>query len=111
MRLWVQKLIVIKKYNDSLGVVMMLEFDDWDKCRIACLQVGYSWLRLGYHTWRTEAEIKKIAKSVGITHPWRMQQYLNDDANNAPFVLDFFKSLKFKILTSNKDVNFNGINR
>ena len=101
----------IRKYNDSLSVIMMLEFGDWDKCRIACLQVGYLWLRLAYHTWQTEEEAKKFAKSVGITHPWRMQQYLEDDTNNSPEVIDFFKKLKLKILLSNKNVNFSGLNR
>ncbi len=50
----------INDYKDSLAVVCMIEFDDWDKTHIAVNRIGYTWLRLGYHTWQTKVEAKGL---------------------------------------------------
>ena len=101
----------IHTYNDSLGVIMMLEFDDWQKCNVATNIVGYSWVRLSYHLWLTVAESKKFAKSVGITHPWRMKQFLIDENNKNKKVVKFFDDLKIKIYNKNNAIKFEGLNR
>lgn len=101
----------IKDYDDSLGVVMMAEFNDWDMARIANFRIGYTWLRLGYHTWQTKEEAKAFAKKFGITHPWKMREFLMDDHNNNPQIISFFNDLKAKIKSQNTKDNIEELNR
>ena len=92
----------LKCYVDSLGVIMMLEFDDWTKCNRAIQVVGFSWQRLSYYTWMSEPEIKSFAKSFGFNHPWRMYELLTSDSNN-PGIIEFYNNLKMKL--KKNDVN------
>ena len=101
----------IRNYNDSLGVIMMIEFDDWQKCNVATNVVGYSWVRLSYHLWLTVDESKKLAKSFKINHPWRMKQFLIDENNKNKNVVKFFEDLKLKIYNKNQAIKFEGLNR
>lgn len=64
----------ITKYQDSLGVVLMREFGDWDKMRLGKSRITYTWDRVGYHLWKNEDEIKKIGGELNITYPYRLQQ-------------------------------------
>lgn len=101
----------ISKYKDSLGVVLMLEFDDWQKCHVAYNKIGYSWKRLGYHTWQTEKEAEDFAMCFGITHPFRMREFLIDETNNGKIVADFYKELKAKVKAEDNTVSFAGLSR
>ena len=76
----------ITKYQDSLGVVLMREFGDWDKMRLGKSRITYTWDRVGYHLWKNEDEIKKIA------------------ASNPKF-LDYYKSHREKVVISSWHIN------
>jgi len=52
----------ITNYQDSLGVVLMREFGDWKKERIAKSRIIYSWERVGCHLWKKEDEIKQMGQ-------------------------------------------------
>lgn len=86
----------LKTYIDSLGVIMMLEFDDWQKCNRAIQVIGFSWKRLGYYTWQSEQEIKTFSESFGIRHPWRMYEILTSDSKNFR-INEFYDNLKAKL--------------
>ncbi|QTE21430.1 hypothetical protein [Polaribacter cellanae] len=72
----------IRKYKDSLSVVLAYELGDEDASRIAKTRIGYTWLRLAYHIWLSEKECKKIGKNFGFTHPYRFKEFIIDDTNN-----------------------------
>jgi len=101
----------IKSYTDSLSVITMLEFDDWQKSNKARYVISYSWKRLGYHTWQTPAEAENFAKGFNITHPWRMKEFLVDDTNNRKEILDLYAELKVKIIKKYPEIYFEGLNR
>ncbi|WP_281234107.1 hypothetical protein [Flavobacterium gelatinilyticum] len=67
----------LNKYRDSLGVVLMAEFKDWDAERIAEHRICYTWKRVGHHVWKSEDEVAAIAKKLKIKQPYRLQELLN----------------------------------
>lgn len=70
----------IKKYSDSLYVVLMAELKDSDASRIAGLKIDYKWVRFGYHTWMSENEVLALAKKLNVKMPYRLQElFLNND--------------------------------
>lgn len=101
----------IKSYKDSLGVVLMIEFNDWNKVRIGKQRISYSWLRLGYHTWQSEQEAENFAHLFGITHPWRMREYLVDETNNNPLIVDFINNLRTKIKEESQEQEIDHLSR
>ncbi|MFD1605639.1 hypothetical protein ACFSJW_03485 [Flavobacterium artemisiae] len=71
----------IKKYSDSLEVILKAEFNDDDAARIAQLRITYSWERVGLHIWKNKDEVIEIAKKLNIKHPYRLQElFLNNDS-------------------------------
>lgn len=66
----------IKAYKDSLSVVLMGEFDNWHKSRIAELQITYSLKRMAYYLWMTEAEAKKLYEKYNFVHTYRFYEYM-----------------------------------
>ncbi len=101
----------INNHSDSLAVVMMAEFNDYDKARIAKLTIGYTWLRLSYHTWQSEKEAKEFALKFGISHPWKMKEFLIDENNNDPKNIAFFDQLRTKVKSLNIKDNSDLLNR
>lgn len=61
-------------YRDSLSVVLMTEFGDWRRTRIAELRINYSWERVGHHLWKKENEIRQLGKQLNIEQPYRLQE-------------------------------------
>ncbi len=90
---------------------MMAEFNDFDKARIAKLNIGYTWLRLSYHTWQSEKEVKDFAMSFGITHPYKMKEFLIDENNNDPMINAFFNELRTKVKGGDTNENIDKLNR
>lgn len=84
----------IVKYKDSLGVVLMAEFKDWDAARIAELKITYTWERVGYHLWKNKDEVLEIAKRLNIQHPYRLQELL---LRNDPKVSEEIENLRTKL--------------
>ncbi|GAA4892000.1 hypothetical protein GCM10023311_15530 [Flaviramulus aquimarinus] len=64
----------INKYEDSLSVILMSEFGDWKKSRIAKHRITYSWERVGYHLWKKEDEVKKMGEEFNLNYPYKLQQ-------------------------------------
>jgi hypothetical protein len=70
----------IKKYSDSVRVILNSEFKDDDAFRIAHFRITYSWERVGFHIWKNKDETIEIAKRLNIKHPYRLQElFLNND--------------------------------
>lgn len=87
----------ISSYKDSLAVALMAEFNDWDQLRVAELRILYSWQRLGYHTWQSKEEAQEFAAQFELTHPWRMREFLIDEANHHQEIKKFYKQLLKKV--------------
>jgi hypothetical protein len=86
---------LIKTYNDSLGIVLMLEFNDWDHARMAKMRLTYTWLRLSYHLWISENETKQMAKKFGFTQPYLFKDFLSKSASrNNTYLNNFFTTLR-----------------
>ncbi|GAA3768231.1 hypothetical protein [Flavobacterium ginsengiterrae] len=72
--------VKIKKYSDSVNVILMAEFKDDDAYRFAQLKITYSWERVGLHIWKNKEEVIELAKRLNIKHPYRLQElFLNND--------------------------------
>lgn len=87
----------ITRYQDSLGVVLMLEFDDWDQSRIAQLSITYSWQRIGYYTWQSPQNAQAFAAQFRITHPYRMRELLIDEDYRDRRIMKFYRQLRHKV--------------
>lgn len=101
----------IINYKDSLAIVMMLEFGDWKKCRGAVIQITYSWLRLGYHIWKSPVEAEEFAFSYGIFHPWKMKMFLTDEKNNDEKIINLYNNLKDNIAESDSTIVVDSLSR
>lgn len=84
----------IKNYKDSLGVVLMAEFKDWDAVRIASIKIGYTWQRMGYHLWMNENETQELAKKLQVKVPYRLKEMF---VNNDPKVKSEIQNLRDKL--------------
>lgn len=89
----------LRNYKDSLGVVLMAEFNDWDAARIAELKITYSWERVGYHLLKNKDEVIEIAKKLNIKYPYRLQELL---LRNDPKVTAEIEKLRNKLFLSFK---------
>jgi len=87
----------LRNYKDSLGVVLMAEFNDWDAARIAELKITYSWERVGYHLLKNKDEVIEIAKKLNIKYPYRLQELL---LRNDPKVSTEIEKLRNKLFLS-----------
>ncbi len=101
----------IKDHSDSLSIVMMAEFNDWDMARIAKLTISYTWIRLGYHTWQSQEEAKEFAMKFGINHPYKMKEFLINENNNDPEIIAFFNELKTKVKSQKTQTNIDVLDR
>ncbi|MBZ4034968.1 hypothetical protein K6T82_09325 [Flavobacterium sp. 17A] len=84
----------IKTYKDSLGVVLMAEFKDWDAERIASFRINYSWKRLSYYLWMKENEVLELAKKLNVKMPYRLKELFE---KNDPKVQSELQNLRDKI--------------
>jgi hypothetical protein len=81
-------------YLDSLGVVLMAEFKDWDAARIAELRITYSWDRVGHHLWKDKKEAEALGKNLDIKMPYRFQELLDkNDEKIVPIINDLRKKM------------------
>ncbi|PXY42229.1 hypothetical protein DMB65_03075 [Flavobacterium cheongpyeongense] len=82
-------------YSDSLNVVLMAEFNDWDATRIANLRITYSWDRVGYYLWKEKDEIIEIAKKNNIHHPYRLQELIKNNNEKVSIEIDELRKKLF----------------
>ena len=88
----------ITNYQDSLGVVLMNEFGDWKKQRLAKSKITYKWERVGYHLWKKEDEIKQLGQEFGVIHPYRLQQLFYAPNGNEK-AIEIMDDLRNKLIT------------
>lgn len=97
--------------KDSLSVVLMGEFNDWHKARIACNRLGFSYVRLGYILWLDEFEAKSLCKRYRIKYPYKLYQYIRyQEENWDNYMKDFIAELKFRIKSEIEEVNTDSMN-
>lgn len=101
----------IKTCRDSLSVVLMGEFNDWDKARIAKNRIVFSYLRLSYYLWTTKAEAKKLCEKYDIKYPYRFYQLCaGSELNWDQELKDFIFELKNKVEVSTKNNSLDTLN-
>ncbi|MFD2939395.1 hypothetical protein [Flavobacterium notoginsengisoli] len=94
----------INKYKDSLGVVLMAEFKDWDAVRISENRINYQWKRVGHHIWMSENEVLELAKKLNVKMPYRLQELFQ---NNDPKVASEIQELRNKLFLKFKKEELN----
>ncbi|MGE0079457.1 MAG: hypothetical protein AB7S48_16470 [Bacteroidales bacterium] len=62
----------IKAYKDSIAVVMCGEFESWPQRNIASYVITFSWLRIGYYLWITNAQAKELGQRYGVSMPYQL---------------------------------------
>ncbi|MBN2597441.1 MAG: hypothetical protein JXR82_11710 [Marinifilaceae bacterium] len=65
----------INCWKDSIAVITIGEFGDWQKSRIAHSQITLSFLRVSYYLWISETETFDLAKKYHKTMPYRFYEY------------------------------------
>ena len=88
----------ITTYQDSLAVVLMREFGDWEKMRLGKIRITYTWERVGHHVWKKEDEIKQIGKELSINYPYRLQQLFYAPNGNKK-AIEIMDDLRNKLIT------------
>lgn len=109
---------LIKKYNyfperiktcrDSLGVVLMGEFDDWHKARVAKYRILFNYLRASYYLWTTEYEIKQMCDKYSYKYVYDFYEYFSSEEDDWDDDMKLFMSeLRKKVIehTGNKSVS------
>lgn len=86
----------IRKYKDSLFVIMKLEFNSNEMALCATHKIGYSWERLAYHLWISPHEAKNIGKRIGENHPYLVKEKIISSQNDA-FISSIIRQLNKKI--------------
>lgn len=84
-------------YQDSLKVILLIEFDNFDYARIGSLQLTYTWNRVGLHTYENTDFLKKTANSNGLKHPYLFIKELRHEKNDNKDLLDIIINLRKKL--------------
>jgi len=101
----------ITRYQDSIGVVVMLELNDWKACNTAKVQLGFSWLRAGYYCWLNESDVKKLAFKSGYKHPWRFYRAIMNPEIKKPEIKKLIKSVDKKLHYTYPEIITKGLTR
>jgi hypothetical protein len=91
------------KHSDSLGVVLMSEFNNWRTARIARNAILYEWVKIGYYLWITEGEAKKMGQSYGFMKPYAFRLFLDDDNKHDEKLKAFIVDLRKKVFLKTKN--------
>lgn len=101
----------ITRYQDSIGVVVMFELNDWQACNSAKIQLGFSWLRASYYCWLNINEVKQLTYNMGYSHPWRLYQAIMNPDNKSIEVDQLIKSLNMKLHNADPNIVTEGLTR
>lgn len=96
------------KYSDSVSVCLMAEFNDDVACRIAKIQITYTWLRVGYHLLLSAKECQDLANSLHITKPFLFQRFVRDNPKNDN-VIEIMTGLRNRLLYVKPELNFENL--
>lgn len=91
---------------DSLSVVLMLEFQNKDKVRIAKNRLLMSWNRLGYYLFMTEDEAKSFFQPLGYKMPYVVYFDIVNNINAEEFE-NLLQEIKLKLKQIRPEKNFN----
>jgi len=99
--------VIGKKYTDSLSVVLMAEFGNWEQSRLAQFKISYGWERVGAHLLIPAEEAKKLGKKYGQLYPYNMSVFLRDEKNHDAYLKNLFNNLRVELfkITGDKKVN------
>ena len=99
--------VVGKKYTDSLSVVLMAEFGNWEQARLAQFKISYGWERVGAHLLIPAEDAKKLGKKYGQLYPYNMSVFLRSEKNHDAYLKDLFKNLRLELfkITGDQKVN------
>lgn len=70
---------MIRTCRDSLGIVLMGEFNDWTKARIAEQRISFSDLRASYYLWTTEDEIRHLCEKYSYKYIYELYVYFSSE--------------------------------
>ena len=101
----------ITRYQDSIGVIVMLELNDWKACNSAKVQLGFSWLRASYYCWLSIDEVKELTDKLGFNHPWRLYQAIMNPDNKSKEITSLIKTLDKKLHQTYPDIVTDGLTR
>lgn len=96
----------IKKYEDSLYVVMMAEFNDWRKARKAINVLTYKWEKLCFYTGKDIFYVKELAKKCNIENPYQMYEFLISENSIGEGIDELFADVKKSIRKIDENYDF-----
>jgi hypothetical protein len=98
----------IKTCRDSLGVVLMGEFNDWTKARIAKQRILFRELRASYYLWSTEDEIRRLCEKYSYKYVYEFYVYFSSQEDKwDDDMKKFMSELRKKVIenTQNESVS------
>ncbi|NOU58670.1 hypothetical protein [Marinifilum caeruleilacunae] len=102
----------IDSWKDSLGVVLVGEFGNWDQGRIASNRITYSHLKSSYYLWITPEEAKQMAEKRGFKHPYRFYEYFRFHKDKWDDEMkQFMKDLRDKVAKASERSNVAELNQ
>ena len=90
--------VIGKKYSDSLSVVLMAEFANWEQARLAQFKIGYTWERLGNHLLISENDARKLAQKYGEKFPYNFSVWIRNPENHDAYLTQFFQNLRKEVI-------------
>ncbi|MEC5158514.1 hypothetical protein [Chryseobacterium sp. MP_3.2] len=99
--------VIGKKYTDSLSVVLMAEFGNWEQSRLAQFKISYGWERVGAHLLISAEDAKNLGKRYEQVYPYKMSVFLRDEKNHDAYLKTLFQNLRKELflLTGDKKVD------
>lgn len=87
----------IKRYRDSLGVVLMAEFGDWQKENAGKLAILFTWERLGLYLDSNKEHLLQLSNDLKLKHPYQIYLFFrqeNDKMIDNPIKLKELEQLR-----------------
>lgn len=95
--------VIGKKYTDSLSVVLMAEFGNWEQSRLAQFKISYGWERVGAHLLISAAEAKKLGERYKQQYPYNMSVFLRNEKNHDAYLKTLFQNLRKELFLLSGD--------
>ena len=96
----------ITRHKDSIGVVLMTEFNDDFVVNFIKNRICFSWQRLGYHLWLSSLEAENLGKSIQIGHPYLVYEFILKNSITNEIIRKFIADLKIKMIATDVTLNF-----
>ena len=96
----------ITKHKDSIGVVLMAEFNDFLVGNFIKNRICFSWQRLAYHLWLSSLDAENLGKSIQISHPYLVYEFILKNSINNEIIRKLIDDLKIKMIATDATLNF-----